>query len=300
MITVLALLLVGVALGHLPVLPRDAVATLDAFLVRVALPALVLAVVPLLDLDARLLLPAVIAWGVILGLTGLVWLGCRLAGADRRTTGTLMVVVPLGNTSFLGFPAVQALLGARLLPPAVVYDQLGTFLALATLSTVVAARYGAGEIPTRRVMARRVLHFPPLVALVVGLLANMVANRVGGLPTALTDLAATLGATVTPLAMIAVGMRLRLRGAGWRPGPLAAGLAARMVLAPAVVLLVAFAVGMDDVWRVSVLESAMPPMVMGGVVAAAAGLDDRLAAQLVGVGAITSMATLPLWAMLLG
>ncbi|MFA9429238.1 AEC family transporter [Egicoccus sp. AB-alg2] len=296
MLTVLALLLVGVLLGHVRVLPRDAAATLEAFLVRVALPALILAVVPDLEVDARFLLPAAVAWAVVLGLSLLVWAGCRLADLDRRTTGTLLVVVPLGNTSFLGFPAVEALLGAAVLPFAVVYDQFGSFLALATLSTVVAARYGAATPPGPAVMVRRVLRFPPFVALVVSLLAN----GLGGLPPALGDVATTLGATVTPVAMIAVGMRLRLRGAGWRPAPLTAGLAARLVLAPAVVLLVARSVGLDDVWRVSVLESAMPPMVMGGVVAASAGLDDRLAAQLIAVGAVVAMATLPLWTLALG
>jgi malate permease and related proteins len=68
-----------------------------------------------------------------------VWGLARLARLDARTSGTLLLVVPLANTSFLGFPAVEALLGADHLPAAVVYDQLGSFLALATYGAVVAA-----------------------------------------------------------------------------------------------------------------------------------------------------------------
>lgn len=87
MLTVLALLLVGVGLGQLRGLPDGAGPVLDAVVIRVSLPALVLA---------------------------------RVARLDRRTTATLLVVVPRSNSSFLGFPAVEALLGADHLPAAVV------------------------------------------------------------------------------------------------------------------------------------------------------------------------------------
>ncbi len=53
------------------------------------------------------------------------------------------------------------------------------------------------------------------------------------------------------------------------------------------------------VWETSVLEAAMPPMVTARVVAAAAGLDEELAAALVGVGLRCALVTVPLWAALL-
>ncbi|GGI07299.1 AEC family transporter [Egicoccus halophilus] len=296
MLAVLVLLVVGIVLGNLRWLPASVGPALDLVLVRVSLPGLILAVVPRIPVDASLLLPAVVAWAVLLGSVAAVWVGSRLARLDRRTTGTLLVVVPLSNTGFLGFPAVEALLGPEFLPPAIVYDQVGSFLALATLTSVVAARYGRGEPPGPRTMARRVATFPPLVFLVIGLALAMAGTA---LPAPLQEVADIVGATVTPLAMLAVGLRLRLAGGGWRPGMLAAGLGWSMLLAPALVYVLARAVGMDAVWQVSVLETAMPPMVMGGVIAAAAGLDDRLAAQLVAIGAVASMATLPAWALLL-
>jgi malate permease and related proteins len=206
---------------------------------------------------------------------------------------TLLLVVPLGNTSFLGFPAVEALLGRSHLPVAVVYDQLGSFLALVTFGTVVAGRAGAGPSPTVGAVVRRIVTFPPFLALAVALLAL----AVGGLPGPVTEVAEVLGATVTPLAMLAVGSRLQLTGGAWRPGLLALGLGLRLVVAPAAVLGVALAVGASGIaWETSILEAAMPPMVIAGVLAAEAELDAVLASRLVGVGVLAAMATLPAWA----
>jgi malate permease and related proteins len=296
MVTVLALLVLGVLLGQLRLLPEATGDVLDSLLIRVSLPGLILAVLPGIEPDLELLVPAAAAWGTLALLAGCVWLWARLGRLDAATTGTLLLVVPLANSSFLGFPAVEALLGADHLPAAVVYDQLGSFLALATYGAVVAARYGGGAQPSPAAMLRRVVTFPPFVAVVVA-----VALLPVGLPGPVATLAGHLGATVTPLAMLAVGLRLRLEPGGWRPGVLAGALALRLLVAPAAVLAVAVVVGGTGIaWSTSVLESAMPPMVTASVVASQVGLDARLGARLVGVGVLVSMATLPLWAWVVG
>jgi malate permease and related proteins len=295
-LTVLVLLLLGIALGHWRLLPEGTSAVLDAVVVRLAVPGLVLAVVPELPLGPEIAVPVGAAWGTVALLAGLVWVWGRLAGWDPTTLGTMLVVVPLANTSFLGFPAVEALLGADHLPHAVVYDQVGSFLALTVYGSVLAGHYGAGSVPSVGQLGMRVLRFPPFVALLVGLAAIPF-----GLPAPVADVAGHLGAMVTPLAMVAVGLKLRLARDGWRPGLLAAGLGLRLVVAPAAVLAVALLVGGEGpAWSVAVLESAMPPMVLAAVLASSAGLDGELASRLTAVGVLASMATLPLWALLVG
>ena len=291
----LLLLLLGVLLGQLRALPERTADVLDTVLIRVSLPGLILAVVPGVEVDAELLVPAVVAWATLALTAVTMWLLARLARLDQRTTGTLLLVVPLANTSFLGFPAVEALLGADHLPAAVVYDQLGTFLALATYGAVVAARYGGTTRPGVGDVARRVVTFPPLVAMAVA-----VALIGVGVPGPVDAVASQLGATVTPLAMLAVGLRLQLGPGDWRPGLLAGALTVRLLVAPAAVFGFATALGASGVaWSTSVLESAMPPMVTASVLASQAGLDGRLGARLVGVGVLVSMATLPAWAWLI-
>jgi malate permease and related proteins len=294
-LTVLVLLLVGVGLGTFRLLPDGAGGLLDQLVIRLAMPGLILAVVPELTLGAQTVVPVLVAWGTLAVLAAAVWTWARLARWDAVTTGTLLLVVPLGNTSFLGFPAVEALLGADHLPAAVVYDQLGSFLALATYGGFIASRYGSGVRPRAGEVVRRIVTFPPFVALVVAF-----ALRPIGIPGPIHEVATQLGATVTPLAMLAVGLRLRLDRTGWQPGVMAGALGLRLVVAPALVLGVALLLGAGGtVWTTSILESAMPPMVVAGVLASQADLDGPLASRLVGVGVLVSMATLPAWAALI-
>lgn len=289
MLVVLGLLACGAVAGRLRVLPDGTAEALDRFVIVLALPGIVLARVPELTLDAATLVPIAVAWVQLLVLVGLVLVASRVAGWSRAVTGTLLLCVPLGNTSFLGFPAVGALLGDEHVGYAIVYDQLGTFLALATWGTYVAARYGTGTTNDAAGVARRVVRFPPFVALLVALLL-----RTTGVPEVVDGIAETLGASLTPLAMVAIGLRLRLpeRAA---LGPLVTGLGLRMLLAPALVLVGAAVLGGSGLaWETSALEAAMPPMVTAGVIAIAAGLDERLATALTGGGIIVAMATLPL------
>ena len=291
MLAVVALLVLGVVLRATQALPDSAVPLLDQVVLRVALPGLVLVLIPTVELDASALVPVAVAWAQLVFLAGAVLLVSRAAGWSRRTTGTLMLLVPLGNTSFFGFPAVEALLGADALPFAVVYDQLGSFLALTTYGAVVASRYGSAARPSVSGTVRQVVVFPPFVALVVAF-----ALRPVGVPDLVDDVAGLLGALVTPLAMITVGMRLRVPALDRTLAPLATGLALRLVVVPVLVAVAALTVGDGGpAWDASVLEAGMPPMVTASVLAAAAGLDERLAASLVGGGVLLAAPlTLPL------
>lgn len=301
MLAVVVLLGIGLVAARLPGLPAATPRALDWVVIWLSLPGLILARVPELSLDQAALVPVAVAWGIAAVLAVAVLALARVASWSSRTIGTLLLVVPLGNTSFLGIPAVQALLGSEHVPYAVIYDQLGSFLLLATYGSVIAARFGAGASPTAASVARRVVTFPPFVALVVA-----VALRPIGVPALVDEVATLLGATLTPLAMLTVGMRLRLPGRAALV-PLASGLGLRLVVAPALVLAVATLVGGlsgDPVavlaWQTSTLEAAMPPMVTASVVAIAVGLEERLAAALVGAGVLAAMVTLPAWASLLG
>ncbi len=296
MLTVVLLLLIGMGVARWRLLPDGAVSVIDALIIRVALPGVIVARIPSLVLDVETVGPVAVAWGQLLVVAAIVLAIGRAAGWDRRVLGTLLLVVPLGNTSFLGIPATEALLGADHVPYAVVYDQLGSFLALATYGTVIAATYGDGGAFDARATVRRVLTFPPFVALVAAFFLRLVP-----IPMVVEDVATSAGAMLTPLAMLSVGMRLRIRASDVSV-PLAFGLGLRLVVAPALVLLALRVGGLDTsapVWATSTLESAMPPMVTAGVVASASGLDERLAAGLVGLGVLIAAVSLPIWAAVL-
>src|SRR5690625_1059068 len=139
--------------------PENMDSGLNWWVLRIALPALVLELIPRLQFDPDLWFPIVAIW-IVFGGAWLLFgtLGPRL-GWSRGRTGALILVCGLGNTTFMGYPLVQALRGEDALGVAVVSDQLGTFPLLITLAVVVASMY-AGRTPHPGRIARRVFTFP--------------------------------------------------------------------------------------------------------------------------------------------
>lgn len=278
--------------------PRTAalVPLLDGAVLSVTLPALILAKLPDLDVGSDLAVPVAAAWGCIALAAGAVLAGARRYDWSVETTGALLLVTPLGNTTFLGLPMVEALLGEDALARALAFDQLGTFLGLATYGAVIAARYGGGDVRWQGMVAR-LMRFPPFVAVVASF-----ALRAVEVPSGLDDALGSVGALVSPLAMLALGLRFRIAATAHARQAAVWCLGTKMVLLPGVVLLAAVSVGgLDDpAWSASVLEAGMPPMVTAGVVAAGAGLDEELATTVIGVGLLAALAIIPLLALVVG
>ena len=291
-----AFLLIGVGLRRLPAFPRESAAVLNNYVIYVPLPALVLLRIPGLAFSPELLTPALMPWAMLLVSACGVLVASRLLRWERGVTGCLLLLVPLGNTSFFGIPMVKAFFGDGGVPYAVIYDQLGSFPSLALYGSLVVAVYGAGERPTARGVALRIATFPPFLALVLAL-----SLRGADFPAVVSDFLATLAATLVPVVMIAVGFQLSLRIGREEAAPLALGLAGKLVVAPALALLACRILGLDgEAVRVAVFESGMPPMVSGGALAITAGLAPSLSAALVGLGILASFVTLPVLFRLLG
>ena len=289
---VLAMLVLGVLFQRLKALPADAAQALTLVVLYVCLPAAVLRYAPRLELSAALLGVAAVPWLLLVATVLAVGALARVLKLRRDQHGVLLLTVALGNTSFLGYPLTRALIGEDALPYAVVYDQFGAFLIMSTFGLWVLARYGGDAVPSPREMARKVLLFPPLWALVVGLTV-MPASPPSWIDGALLRLSEAL----LPLAMLTIGLSVRFALPRDELKPLAAGLVLKLAVMPALALLLVPLLGMSgDMARTTVLEAAMPSMVTAGALAIAQGMAPRLAAAMVGYGLLLSLVTLPLWA----
>lgn len=287
----LLLLLLGMALKRLPSFPAETGNVLNLFVIYISLPALVLLKVPELKLSGQLLAPALMPWVMLLLSSGLVIVLSKIMQWDRATTGCLLLLVPLGNTSFLGIPLVKAFYGEAAVPYALLYDQLGSFLALATYGSLILALYGESKVkPTARTVLVKVLSFPPFIALLLAFVL-----RQAEYPHVVLRFLEMTSATLVPLVMIAVGFQLQLRLGKGSLAPLGLGLAIKLIAAPLIALLLCRALGLEGAAvKVSIFEAGMPPMVSAGALAIMANLAPRLAAALVGIGILLCFATLPL------
>lgn len=289
--TILLLIALGRLFAAGRVLPDNAAETLNRVVIILCLPALIFLHVPTLEPSLDLLPLALAPW-LLLALTIALVLGAsRLFGLSRPVTAVLLVLVPLGNTSFLGFPLIEALLGAGNVRYAVVYDQFGSFLIVCTHVLFVLAWFGDGPAPTPGVIARRIATFPPFVALVGALVLGN-----AWFPPWLMDLARVLADMLLPLVTLAVGLQLRLRLVPEYRLPLALGLVGKMLILPAAGLLLGRWMGATaPILDVIVLESAMPPMITAAALLSGARLAPPLASAMVAWGVVISAATVPAW-----
>jgi predicted permease len=291
---ILAMLACGRVLAWRRIVPDNAAATLNLVVLYVCLPAAVLLYAPKLEFRRELLGVVAMPWLILAASAALTLFLARVFRFERATTAALLMLVALGNTSFLGFALIPALAGADALRYAVVYDQFGTFMILSTFGLVVLGLYG-GERPTPLAIMRRIVTFPPFITLVIAL-----AFVPAQLPDALGKPLKLLADALLPLVALASGMQLRQRLPRHHLVPFAYGLGAKLVLMPLLALALCALLGLDgDMRAAAVYETAMPPMITAGALLSLAGLAPELAAALVGYGIVLSMATLPLWHWLL-
>ncbi len=290
-------LLAGVALQRVKAFPANAYVALNQFVIHISLPALALYYIPKIEVSANLLYPLGVAW---LGF-GLSFLFFAVLGKvfkwSRKLTGCLILTAGLGNTSFVGFPVIEALYGKAGLETAIIVDQPGSFVVMATLGIIVAAAYSRG-VTTAAAMAKKILFFPPFIAFFAGVCMNIL--HYDFIPNVQSVLL-RLGNTVTPVALVAVGMQLKIDRHSKHWNFLSLGLFFKLFLMPAFFfVLYKVVLGSKGViTEVSIMESAMAPMITAAILASAHGLKPRLAGMMIGVGIPLSFITLAFWYWLL-
>ena len=285
----------GMLLRRFRRMPDNAPATLNSFIIHVSLPALTLLYIHELHISGDVVLVAAMAW-LVFGLSaGFFWFVGRSLQLPRATVGALILVGGLGNTSFFGLPMVEAFYGKAGITTAIIADQLGSFFALSVLGITVAGIYSSGR-PTVAEIVKRIALFPPFISLAIALLLIPVEYAPW-----FTVLLKRLGDTLAPLALLSVGMQLRLGHIAEHKRNLAIGLVFKLILAPlAIYLLYVQLLGAHGLTiQVTLFEAAMPSMITAAIVANEHDLDPPLANVMVAVGLILSFFTLSAWWFLL-
>ena len=107
-----------------------------------------------------------------------------------------------------------------------------------------------------------------------------------------------IGAVATPVCLILFGCSMYdlSRRFRWQPRMLSAGILARLVLAPALILLLAWALPLDPlVRRIMVIQSAIPSAVIPVILAKRFGGQPDVGTQILLATTLCSFLTLPLW-----
>jgi malate permease and related proteins len=296
-ILIVICMLAGVLLRRQNIVPQNAHTALNQFAIYLLLPALSLYYIPKIQITEKLLYPVGVGWFSFLFSWVVFAAMGKMLGWSKKLQGCLIIVGGFLNSSFIGFPVIEALYGKEGLQIAIMADQPGTFVMLSTGGVLAAVLYSSGK-PSAADVAKRVFSFPPFIGFALGATMNLLHYD-------FTDIIQTvlqkLGACVTPVALVAVGLQLKIDRRSRHWGFVALGLTMKLFLIPLLFfVLYKVLLGADgQLIDVSIMEAATPPMISAAILASSHGLKPRLAGMMVGIGIPLSFLTMALWFFLL-
>ena len=286
-ILILLAITVGYFINRLNIFSKEAPAILNQFVIYISLPAMIILQVPKLKFSMDTLIPIIVAWGVM-GISAiLVLLFARIFSFSKEITGSLMLVAILTNSSFMGIPIINAYMGESSLAYILVYDQLGTFIALATYGTFIASYYSSKSQISFKIITLKVLTFPPFLSLVLALLLMGVEFH-----PVISKVLSSFANTIVPIALVAVGLQLQFKLPREDLKPFSVALFIKLIIAPIIAIIICKIFNWNnEASIVSIMEAGMAPMITAGAIASMAGLAPRLSSAIVGYGILISFIT---------
>ncbi len=273
---------------------------IGAIVLNVFLPALSFHVLYNAPLNAELWIVPTTSIIVCLSTLLVAWLCYRAifslsAGKlSSISVGALLLGSAWCNATYLGLPTVTLLLGEDYARIPILYDLLAITPLLLTVGASLGAFYGASELKQdARSSLLSIVKLPPLWAAVLGVVLNAFQLP---LPQMFLNACKIAGSAVAPVMIFSVGLALRFsspKSLIW----ILPALILKLVFAPTVAYFTAQTLGLSgNAFAATVLEAAMPTMVLTMVIADKFKLDSELLAQTIAVTTILSFLTLPfLW-----
>ena len=286
----------GVILSRLRLLPADAYKGINAWVINIALPALALRFVPEIEWSIHLLLPVIGPVFIWVGAWLFVWIYDWKKQLSKGSRTALLITCGLGNTAFLGFPMVSAFYGEPEIHHAVVFDQV-TFLMFSTLGVITILRASSENTETLKFtyFLKKVLRFPPFLGCLIALIFSRFIDFSPANP--LLD---KLVATMSPMALFSIGLQLKFGAIKQEWKLISAGLAYKLLLAPVLILLLAFVLRSNGMpAKIGIFEAAMSSHITASLLTGQHGLNPRYCSLVVGVGIVTGFITATGWYFLL-
>ena len=274
------------------VLPKETSEVVNKIIIYVALPALILVTIPKLSPSELPWQAFLVPWIILITVLTLIFVFRRTLALSRVEASLVVLLGAFGNTSFLGIPFVSALIGSEGLPIAIVYDQMGSFLALSSLGVVLLAMI-EGAKPDAKETIKKVIKFPPFISLCIAIAIP------GELPSIIIPLLDHLASLLLPLALISVASQFTIVVKKQHVKIVSLTLTLKLLIGPLLALGLCFIFSWRGVLASTlILEAAMGPMISAGILAMASlpNRDQQNAVvAILGWGLIISFASVSMW-----
>ena len=270
----------------------DAHKGINTWILYLALPAVSFKYLPKVEWSQEMLFPIFSTIIIAVGSLFFMQFYSKAKGYSERSRRSLELASGYSNTSFIGFPLISAFYGEKYLSIAIICDQT-MFLCLSTIGIISALKggnNGSGTISSKFIL-KRLFTFPPFLGCINALILSQFIDLSPAEP--FFD---KLAATVGPLALFSVGLQLKFNG--WRKlwSQISMSMVYKLMIAPAVVMLLALVVGIKgDVARISIFEAAMPTLVTSSIIAEQFKLNTKLTNLIIGISIIVGFFTSAFW-----
>ncbi len=283
----------GILVRRFKILNESAPEILNKILIYISLPSLAILYIPRIEIKPDIFFPVAVMWIVFLGSILFIILMRKIFKWDNYTTGSLIMTSGLCNSSFVGFPVLLAFFGEEGLKTGVIIDQAGSFFVLATAGVITCSIFSRSKFSVSNII-KNIIVYPPFIGFILGLILKFFNFHHSEVT---EEIFSKLGSPIFILALISVGMQLRFSSLKEFYKELSFGLLYKLLIAPFIIYILYYIVFKQNslTVNVSLIESAMPPMVMGAIMASSYNLNSKLSNLMVGVGIPVSALTLAFW-----
>jgi predicted permease len=271
----------GKFLKHFGVFQKEQEKVLINYIMYFALPILAFKEGHQIKLGLEVIKISSLAWASIVLCMSVAYIIAQLFRLSNKDLRTFLLVSSFGNTAFLGYPYASSYFGQEGLQIAIIYDNLGSFLMVSFLGVMVAS--GKPDL-------KEVLLFPPFLGLVLGFVLR-------GIPLhpSLEEALDFVAHSTLPVILFALGLSINLSGIRDHLKLSLLAILIKVSVSVLAVYLVGRFMELSPVaFKVSLLESAMPPMMFSAVLALRYNLNPNLAFASVGLGMVLSFLYVPL------
>lgn len=271
----------GKLLRHFGVFREEQEKVLINYVMHFSLPILAFKAGHQIKLGVEVIKISSLAWVSIVLCISVAYIIARLYKLSNKDLRTFLLVSSFGNTAFLGYPYAFSYFGQEGLQIAIIYDNLGSFLMVSFLGVMVAS--GKPDL-------KEVLLFPPFLGLVLGFVLR-------GIPLhpSLDKTLDFVAPSTLPVVLFALGLSISLGGIKDNLKFSFLAVLIKVSVSILAVSLVGRFMELSTVaFKVSLLESAMPPMMFSAVLALRYNLNPNLAFASVGLGMVLSFFYVPL------
>jgi predicted permease len=258
----------------------------------VFLPALILDVLWAANIGLESFEYTIVGVGGILLVLLITWTVVWLFKFSRAKAGAILLATAFPNVTYLGLPILEQTFGSWARSVAIQLDLFAAGPLLFTVGVMVARYYGDNENENKSILS--FLNTPPFLAAFIAIFLNL--NHVPS-PDWLDGVLKQLSAAVVPLMLFSIGLALSWSAVRWKNVPyIIPVIIIKLLVMPLIVIEMVSYLSMDDQHKAAtVIDMAMPSMVLGIVFCDQYKLDSSLYAMAVTVTTFFSIFTLPFW-----